>query len=159
MRRKNLGDALCPVARTLDVVGDWWTLLIVRDALAGLTRFSEFQQSLGLAKNILSARLRKLIARGIIERRTSSDGGARGEYHLTDKGRELRVILLAIRQWGEDHLFAEGEPMMVAHDQTNRPIARLRMMDQDGRPLRPDEVIRMRGRKAAEPGAAGGPRR
>jgi streptomycin 3"-adenylyltransferase len=158
MRRKNLGDAICPVARTLDVVGDWWTLLIVRDAFAGLSRFSDFQQSLGLAKNILSARLGKLIAHGIIERRTSSDGGARCEYHLTDRGRELRVILLAIRQWGEDHLFAEGEPMMMAHDQANRPIARLRMMDQDGRPLRPDEVIRMRGRKAAETGATSGPR-
>jgi DNA-binding HxlR family transcriptional regulator len=147
MRRKNLDGALCPIARTLDVVGDWWTLLIVRDAFAGLARFVDFQNSLGLAKNILSARLRTLVANGILEKRPSADGGARDEYHLTERGRRLRVVLLALRQWGEDHLFAEGEPMIVASDRDNRPIARLRLMNADGRALEPDEIVATRGRK------------
>src|ERR1700760_90364 len=90
MRRTSLRDEICPVARTLDEIGDWWTLLIVRDAFNGLKRFNEFQGSLGMAKNILSARLRMLVANGILEKRAADDGNARGEYHLTQKGRRLR---------------------------------------------------------------------
>jgi streptomycin 3"-adenylyltransferase len=149
MRRKNLEDAICPIARALDVVGDWWTLLIVRDAFAGVSRFVDFQNGLGLAKNILSSRLRTLVASGILEKRPSADGGARDEYRLTEKGRRLRVVLLALRQWGEDHLFAEGEPMMLASDRDNRPLARLRLMDADGRALEPEEIVRSLGRKAS----------
>jgi DNA-binding HxlR family transcriptional regulator len=147
MRRTSLDSAICPIARSLDEIGDWWTLLIVRDAFLGKRRFSDFQQSLGLAKNILSARLRTLVENGVLEKRASATGSAHGEYHLTEKGRRLRVVLIALRQWGEENLFAEGEPMMVAHDQANRPIARLRLMDQDGQPLEPDEILVMRGRK------------
>jgi DNA-binding HxlR family transcriptional regulator len=147
MRRTNLGDALCPVARSLDEIGDWWTMLIVRDAFQGMKRFSEFQKSLGLAKNILSARLRTLVSTGILEKRPGADGGARGEYHLTEKGRQLRVVLVAIRQWGEENLFADGEPIMVAHDRAHRPIGRLRLIDQDGRQLEPEDIVVTRGRK------------
>ena len=149
MRRTSTRDAICPIARSLDEIGDWWTLLIVRDAFAGKKRFSDFQTSLGLAKNILSDRLRKLVARGIMEKRMSTDLSSRGEYHLTEKGRQLRVVLTAIRQWGEDYLFATGEPMMLLHDPLNRPIGRLRLTDQDGRPLMPDELIVIEGRKKA----------
>src|SRR5690348_11555143 len=116
MRRTGVGDAICPVARTLDEIGDWWTLLIVRDAFQGKKRFSEFQKSLGLAKNILSARLRLLTAKGIMEKRPSVNRFGHNEYHLTDKGRRLRLVLTALRQWGEDNLFIEGEQMLVAHD-------------------------------------------
>ena len=147
MRRTSTRDAICPIARSLDEIGDWWTLLIVRDAFAGKKRFSDFQVGLGLAKNILSDRLRKLIARGIMEKRASTDASSRGEYHLTEKGRQLRLVLTAIRQWGEDNLFAAGEPMMLLHDRLNRPIGRLRLTDQDGRPLMPDEMIVTEGRK------------
>jgi DNA-binding HxlR family transcriptional regulator len=147
MRRTNLDDALCPVARALDVIGDWWTMLIVRDAFHGMKRFSDFQKSLGLAKNILSARLRMLVKAGILEKRPGADGNRRGEYHLTEKGRQLRVILIAIRQWGEENLFSDGEPMLVAHDPANRPIGRLRLLDQDGRRLEPEEIVVTRGRK------------
>jgi DNA-binding HxlR family transcriptional regulator len=149
MRRTSLDNAICPIARALDVVGDWWTLLIVRDAFAGLSRFIDFQKSLGLAKNILSARLRTLVANGILEKRPSADGGAREEYRLTDKGRRLRVVLTSLRQWGEDNLFAAGEPMMLASDRDNRPIARLRLMNEDGRALEPEEIVTTRGRKAS----------
>jgi DNA-binding HxlR family transcriptional regulator len=99
----------CPVARTLDLVGEWWTLLILRDALGGLKRFSEFQQSLGMAKNILAARLRKLVDNGILELRPASDGSAYQEYVITEKGRSLSGVVQALREWGEQHL-AEGEP-------------------------------------------------
>jgi DNA-binding HxlR family transcriptional regulator len=147
VKRTSMGDALCPIARSLDEIGDWWTLLIVRDAFHGLTRFSDFQKDLGLAKNILSARLRTLVANGILEKRPSADGNGRTEYRLTLKGRRLRLVLIAVRQWGEDNLFAEGEPMILAHDRANRPIARLRLMDQDDRPLEPEEIFVSPGRK------------
>jgi DNA-binding HxlR family transcriptional regulator len=152
MRRTSMGDDTCPVARSLDEIGDWWTILIVRDAFHGKKRFSDFQQSLGLAKNILSARLSKLIAHGIVEKRMASDASARGEYHLTEKGGQLVLVLSAIRQWGEDHLYAEGEPLMVARDRMSRPIARLRLTDQDGRPLTANDIIVTPGRKRTKSG-------
>ncbi|HVJ52810.1 MAG TPA: helix-turn-helix domain-containing protein [Aliidongia sp.] len=151
MKRTSLEDAHCPVARSLDVVGDWWTLLIVRDALNGARRFSEFQKGLGLAKNILSGRLRKMVADGILELRPAADGGAHHEYHLTEKGTRLRMVLTALRQWGEQNLFAEGEPMMVAMDkETGQPIARLVLAREDGTRLGPTDVMVKMGR-AGEP--------
>jgi DNA-binding HxlR family transcriptional regulator len=149
MRRTSLGDAICPVARSLDEIGDWWTLLIVRDAFQGKKRFSEFQKSLGLAKNILSVRLRHLTATGIMEKRASVNRFGHNEYHLTEKGRRLRLVLIALRQWGEENLFGDGEPMLVAHDRTNRPIARLQLMNQDRRPLELEEIVVTPGRKRA----------
>ena len=147
MKRVSMGDAICPVARTLDAIGDWWTLLIVRDAFAGKKRFSDFQKSLGLAKNILSERLKTLVALGILEKCPPSDGGVRSEYHLTDKGRDLRLILVALRQWGEDHLFNEGEVMTVARDRANQPIPRLQLTDLGGDDLDPEDVLVIEGRK------------
>jgi DNA-binding HxlR family transcriptional regulator len=147
MRRTSLTHAICPVARSLDEIGDWWTLLIIRDAFAGMKRFSDFQNSLGLAKNILSARLKRLVENGILTKQLSSAESPRGEYLLTDKGRRLRVVLTALRQWGEDNLFTEGEPIMEVRDRSNRPIARLRLMDQDGRPLEPEDLVTTKGRK------------
>src|SRR5437773_6439490 len=101
MKRKSLCTAKCPIARTLDVIGEWWSLLIVRDAFLGKRRFGEFQKSLGLAKNILSTRLRKLVSHGVLEYGPASDGSAYKEYALTEKGRRLYIILVALRQWGE----------------------------------------------------------
>lgn len=101
MKRKSLEDAPCPVARTLDVIGDWWSLLIVRDAFDGVRRFSEFQKGLGMAKNILSTRLRTLVAQGILEIAPASDGSAYQEYILTDKGRALFPVIVGLRQWGK----------------------------------------------------------
>jgi DNA-binding HxlR family transcriptional regulator len=153
MKRKSLSHETCPIARSLDTIGDWWTLLIVRDAFSGKRRFSDFENSLGLAKNILSARLKALLANGVLEKRPSEDGSPHGEYHLTEKGRRLRVVLIAIRQWGEDNLFVEGEPLMVAHDQANRALARLQLMNEDGRLLQPEEIVVTRGHKRSTPAA------
>src|ERR1700720_192583 len=101
MRHKSFKANLCPVARSLDTIGEWWSLLIVRDALTGTRRFSDFQKSLGLAKNVLSTRLKKLVACGILEQVPASDGSAYREYALTPKGRELFPVIVALRQWGE----------------------------------------------------------
>lgn len=147
MRRTHFGDAACPAARALDEIGDWWTLLIVRDALHGARRFGEFQKGLGLAKNILASRLRKMVADRILEVRPATDGSAYNEYHLTKKGLRLRLVLIALRQWGEDHLFTPGEPMQVMVDKAaGRPIGRLRLTARDGRTLDPSEVIVKMGR-------------
>ena len=97
MRHKSFEDDLCPAARSLDSIGEWWSLLIVRNALFGMRRFSDFQEDLGLAKNILSVRLKKLIARGIMEQVPASDGSAYQEYVLTKKGRELFPVIVALR--------------------------------------------------------------
>jgi DNA-binding HxlR family transcriptional regulator len=113
MRRKSLCTENCPIARALDVIGDWWSLLIVRDAFLGKRRFGEFQKSLGLAKNILCARLQKLVSHGVLEMRPASDGSAYHEYALTEKGRGLHTVLVALRQWGESCLFEPGELDLV----------------------------------------------
>src|SRR6201998_1184326 len=120
MRHKSLKTNLCPVARTLDTIGEWWSLLIVRDALGGIRRFSDFQKNLGLAKNILSTRLKKLVASGIMEQVPASDGSAYREYALTKKGRELFPVIVALRQWGENYLFSRGEKRLQIVDKGTR---------------------------------------
>src|SRR5215471_17683139 len=102
VKRTSLADDGCPIARSLDVIGDWWSLLIIRDALLGRRRFGELQKSLGLAKNILSQRLRKLVEDGILATAPASDGSAYQEYVLTRKGRAIHPILIALRQWSEE---------------------------------------------------------
>jgi DNA-binding HxlR family transcriptional regulator len=99
----------CPVARSVDVVGDRWSLLIVRDAFDGIHRFSDFQRSLGVARNILADRLRGLVEEDILAIQPASDGTAYQEYILTPKGERLFPVVVALRQWGERHLFRRGE--------------------------------------------------
>jgi DNA-binding HxlR family transcriptional regulator len=99
-----LGGKACALAWSVGVVGNRWSLLIVQDALAGKRRFGEFQRNLGIAKNILSARLRKLVERGIFVVAPSADGTAYSEYVLTPKGKELSAVIMALRQWGEEFL-------------------------------------------------------
>ena len=140
MRHKSFKTNLCPVARSLDTIGEWWSLLIVRDALSGTRRFSDFQKSLGLAKNILSARLKKLVARGIMERVSASDGSAYQEYALTQKGRDLFPVIVALRQWGEGHLFSRGENrLQVLDKRTGKPF-RVEVLNAKGETLTADNL-------------------
>jgi len=139
VRRTRLEKDYCPSARSLDVIGDWWSLLIVRDAFDGLTRFGEFQKSLGIAKNILSQRLRTLIARGILTTAPAADG-AHHEYRLTDKGRDLFPVMVALRQWGERHLFAPGEPHSHLVDRETGAPVRIEVLTADGRPIDADRT-------------------
>src|SRR6202035_498596 len=99
MKRKSLDTAKCPIARALDVIGDWWSLLIVRDAFLGKRRVSEFQKSVGLAKNILCVRLQKLVSHGVLTTGPASDGSAYQQYRLTELSRSLYLFLVALRHW------------------------------------------------------------
>src|ERR1700749_782961 len=101
VKRTSLAGAACPIARALDVIGDWWSLLIIRDALLGRRRFGEFQKSLGLAKNILTTRLRTLVDEGILSMVPASHGSAYQEYVRTEKGQGVFPVLVALRQWSE----------------------------------------------------------
>ena len=132
----------CPIARSLDAIGDWWSLLIIRDAFLGLRRFSEFQRSLGLAKNILTVRLRALIDRGILAMEPASDGSAYREYVLTAKGRGLFPILVALRQWSEEFDERPEEIATMLVDAANgRQIQKLAILSEDGRRLERDDII------------------
>src|SRR5260370_12288084 len=102
VKRTSFEKAECPIARSLDAIGDWWSLLIIRDALLGIRRFSEFQKNIGLAKNILTVRLRSLVEQGILKTAPASDGSAYQEYVLTPKGRGVFPVLVALRQWSEE---------------------------------------------------------
>ena len=116
MRRTSLADFHCSVARTADVIAEWWTPLIVRDAFYGRTRFEEFQQSLGLARNVLAARLGRLVEAGIMERRPYEEHPPRHEYVLTEKGRDLFPIIAAMLAWGDKWTAGEaGPPLLHRH--------------------------------------------
>jgi DNA-binding HxlR family transcriptional regulator len=129
------GDA-CPVARALDVIGDWWSMLIIRDAISGRRRFGEFQKNLGLAKNILSARLRMLVDEGILSTVPASDGGPYHDYVLTDKGRGVFPILVALRQWSEAYDAHPDEITTIMVDRAKgEPVRTLELRAQDGRLL------------------------
>jgi DNA-binding HxlR family transcriptional regulator len=149
VKRTSHKRASCPVARPLDAIGDWWSLLIVRDAFDGLRRFGEFRESLGVAKNILATRLRNLVAHGILETVPASDGSAYEEYVLTDKGIALFPVLVALRQWGEEYFFEPGEQHVRLVDRkTRKPVRKLELRSQDGRALRAsDTVVSSLGRK------------
>ncbi|WP_310086880.1 helix-turn-helix domain-containing protein [Caulobacter sp. BE254] len=142
VKRTSHRDASCGVARPLDAIGDGWSLLIVRDAFDGLRRFGEFQKSLGLAKNILAARLRSLVAHGVMEVVPASDGGPHQEYVLTAKGRGLFPLLVALRQWGDDFFFDADEPRALLVDKkAGLPVRKLELRAQDGRLLGPEDAL------------------
>lgn len=141
MRRKSLDGLSCTVARSLDVIGDWWSLLIIRDALDGKRRFKDFERSLGLAKNILSARLKTLVAHGILETVPASDGSAYREYAPTEKGLRLFPVIIALGQWGAEFLFDPTEPMSRPVDaRDGKPLTRIQVVASDGRVLRPGDI-------------------
>ena len=132
----------CPIARTLEVIGDRWSLLIVRDAFLGKNRFGEFQKSLGLAKNILCARLQKLVTHGVMTTGPASDGSAYQEYRLTDKGLGLYLVLVALQQWGENNLFKKGElDLLLVDRKSGHPVKPLELRSQDGRLLGPADLL------------------
>lgn len=142
MRRKSLSGAACPIARTLDVIGDWWSLLIVRDALRGKRRFSDLQKSLGVSKNILTQRLRTLVAQGILDTVPASDGSAYREYVLTPKGKDLFNVLVALGQWGQEHLDGSTSHRVAMVDRERRePPRKLELRARDGRLLGPGDTV------------------
>jgi DNA-binding HxlR family transcriptional regulator len=136
VRRTSLAGDGCAIARSLELIGDWWSLLIIRDALNGRRRFGEFQRSLGLAKNILSTRLRMLVEHGIFTTAPASDGSAYQEYVLTEKGRGVFPILVALRQWSEEFdIHPEDIEGIMIDRGKGRPVKKLELRSHDGRPL------------------------
>jgi DNA-binding HxlR family transcriptional regulator len=136
VKRTSFADDGCPIARALDVIGDWWSMLIIRDALLGRRRFGEFQKSLGLARNILSARLRMLVDEGILSTVPASDGSAYQDYVLTDKGRGVFPILVALRQWSEAFdAHPEQIDTILVDREKGAPVRRLEIRARDGRLL------------------------
>jgi DNA-binding HxlR family transcriptional regulator len=122
MRRKSFAEMACPIARTLDVVGEWWTLLIVRDALVGARRFDEFRAS-GIADNILSARLDLLVREGILERRAYQQHQPRYEYLLTEKGRDLLPVITGLGMWGLKWTEGPGKAPRFVHTRCDAEVA------------------------------------
>src|SRR3954469_8214246 len=113
MRRKSFGNMQCPIARGLERVGEWWSILILRDALYGLTRFDEFQKSLGIAPNMLARRLSALVEAGLLERHRYSQHPPRDEYRLTGRGWDFLPVLLAMLAWGNRHFAPEGASVLI----------------------------------------------
>jgi len=138
MRRKSFGNMQCPIARSLERVGEWWSILILRDASLGLRRFDEFQQSLGIAPNILTRRLKALVEAGLLERCRYSERPPRDEYLLTRAGRDFRPVLWALLAWGNKHFAPEGASVVVVDSKT-------------GAEADPVLVDRKSGRSLAEP--------
>ena len=141
MSRKRFDRMHCGVAQALEQVGDWWTLLIVRDVFLGKSRFSEFQESLGIAKNILSNRLRKLVENGVLEKERLAEPGERYAYRLTRKGRDLWLVLTAMRLWSDKWVFDDDDVPLVARERDSlREVAALLAVDADGRPVEPSKL-------------------
>jgi DNA-binding HxlR family transcriptional regulator len=115
MERKSFAEMDCSVAQCLEVVGEWWSMLIVRDAFRGVRRFEDFQRRLGISRNILNERLQTLVRAGVLVRVPYSQRPPRDEYRLTDKGRDLWPVLTAMRQWGDRHAAPSGPPVEVVH--------------------------------------------
>lgn len=132
----------CPVARSLEVVGDRWSLLIIRNAFDGIRRFGEFQKDLGLSKSVLASRLHALVSDGILRVEPSADGSYYQEYGLTEKGRGLFHVLVGLRQWGEAFLFSQNEEhSMMVERASHVSVPTLELRSQNGKLLTPNDVL------------------
>ena len=141
----------CSVARTLEVVGERWTLLILRDAMMGVTRFEVFLRRIGMAPNILTKRLRALTEAGIMERRIYQERPPRHEYVLTDEGKELFPVVMGLMRWGDAHLSAKGAPAVVRHAECDGEIDGRGVCARCGEPVGVDGVTWHYGPGASRP--------
>jgi DNA-binding HxlR family transcriptional regulator len=141
-QHKSLADMPCPIARSLERVGEWWSILILRDAFRGVTRFDAFQKSLGIAPNMLARRLGSLVESGLLERRRYSERPPRDEYLLTPLGRDFRPVLLSLLAWGNRHFVADGLRVQMVDRATGEPADPVLVDRRSGRPLDgPDFVM------------------
>lgn len=155
MKRTSYCDMPCPMAQALERVGEWWSLLILREAFRGVRRFGEFERRLGIAKNVLSARLKHLVAAGVLERRPSAEDAREVEYRLTASGKDLAPVLVALAQWGERWVYEGSAPVRFVDRHTGKRLAPLGLRDEDGRPIAlRDLAIRPGPAAAAGPDAA-----
>jgi DNA-binding HxlR family transcriptional regulator len=138
MLKRDYEGQACSIAGSLEVIGDRWTLLIVRDLVLGLSRFDEFLESLGVASNVLTDRLNRLVDEGIAERVRYNERPERFEYRLTAKGRELGLVLLALMQWGDRHI--SKKPPRIARRRTDRSRVSVALVAADGSPVKPGDL-------------------
>jgi DNA-binding HxlR family transcriptional regulator len=150
MQRKSLTRDECPIARSLDRVGEWWSILIMRDALQGLRRFDEFSRSLGIAPNMLTRRLTALVDAGMLERKAYSERPPRYEYVPTAKGEDFRMVLMSLVAWGNRHYAEEGASVQVVERGTGRLVQPM-MADADGQVV-PMEACTLQAGPAASAG-------
>ena len=122
VRKASFADMNCSIAQTLEVIGEWWTLLILRDCFLGVRRFDDFVERLGIARNVLTDRLTKLVDHGILEKRKYQDRPARYEYRLTAKGVDLSPALVALMRWGDKHVAGDDKPTVLVHDSCGKPL-------------------------------------
>jgi DNA-binding HxlR family transcriptional regulator len=134
MQRKSWADANCPMARSVDLIGEWGSLLILREAFSGVRRFDEFQKQIGISRNLLTTRLKKLVDGGVLERRPVHSDAKRHEYVLTEKGEDLFATIIALRQWGDRWLFPKGNyPAHMLDGRDQSPVARIEVRSEQGR--------------------------
>jgi DNA-binding HxlR family transcriptional regulator len=146
MRRTSFEDWNCSIARATDILGDWWTPLVLRDAFNGTRRFDDFVERLGIGRNILTERLRRLTAEGIFDKVEYQEHPPRYEYRLTDKGRALFGVIAALHRWGNDWLAAEdGVPVEMVDRRTGKVVNPIVVDEATGEPLDPRQVSVRRG--------------
>src|SRR5690242_19525400 len=150
MRRKSFGTMQCPIARGLERVGEWWSILILRDAFYGLTRFDEFQKSLEIAPNMLTRRLNSLVEEGLLERHRYSEKPPRDEYLLTEKGRDFRPVLLALLAWGNRHFAPEGASVLLVDANTGAAVDPILVDPATGQPINTPDYALIAGPAAGE---------
>ena len=150
MQHKSFSKMVCPIARSLERVGEWWSILIIRDALHGFTRFDEFQKSLNIAPNMLTRRLNALVDAGLLERRRYSERPPRYEYILTDIGRDFRPVLIAMTAWGNRHFAPEGASVLLVDKKTRRAADPVLVDRRSGRPLNERDFAFAAGPAASE---------
>src|SRR5262245_12172904 len=141
MQRKSFGKMACPIARSLERVGEWWSMLIIRDALHGFTRFDEFQKSLIIAPNMLTRRLSALVDAGLLKRCRYSERPPRYEYILTEKGRDFRPVLIAMTAWGNRHFAPEGAGVSLVDKKTQRAADPVLVDRRSRRPLNERDFV------------------
>ncbi len=145
VERKSFADMHCSVAQCLEVVGEWWSMLIMRDAFLGVTRFDDFQQRLGIARNILNQRLTRLVEEGVLDKVAYSDHPPRYDYRLTAKGRDLWPVLTAMRQWGDKYAAPDGPPLKVVHKKCGKVAQAIMTCSACGEPLTSGDIQAVRG--------------
>jgi DNA-binding HxlR family transcriptional regulator len=150
MERKSFCKMACPIARSLERVGEWWSILIIRDALHGFTRFDEFQKSLNIAPNMLTRRLSALVDAGLLERRRYSDRPPRYEYILTEMGRDFRPVIVAMFAWGNKHFAPEGASVLLVDKKTRAAVDPVLVDRRSGRPLNERDFVFTPGPAASE---------
>ena len=150
MKHKSFGKMQCPVARSLERVGEWWSILIIRDALHGLTRFDQFEESLGIAPNMLTRRLGALVKAGLLEKRRYSERPPRHEYVLTGRGRDFQPVIVAMQAWGNKHFAPEGASVLLVHAKTGAAADPVMIDRKTGRPLMGTEYVIAPGPAAGE---------